>query len=405
MSKNKNESLRVLPLTQITVHAARNPRGTDWGGEDDEAFQQLKESILDTQKKGMPHGLLQPVVVRETSKGEFTLVSGYRRFRALTEINAGYKSGARHWSGKIPVTVLTTDESDEEQAETTDLSLALIENLQRTDMSAIATARALKSLLDGGMSTGEIAKHIRKTPGFVSQYTSLLSIDEAALQVAEENEAPISILREATRLKNLHHEQHALLTAYGDGELTVADAKERVKDTLRKAEKYGSDELGRVLVPETTEVAEPETSSSTLNRRRTPAEAIKELERKEKEALEKAKNKKETDVPKIAPSGQILSAKEARLRKKASAEQGEDTDAAEAPSTDKTPADDADVETVMLTRRQAVEKLRPHRATLARAARVTLQEWDKHMRGGESIFDKIDDEIAFSDALRTLIAT
>jgi len=79
------------------------------------------------------HGVLQPLLVREGMDG-FELIAGERRLRAaelagLTE---------------VPVIVHPTSGGRREER----LELALVENLQRTDLNAIETARAYKLLME-----------------------------------------------------------------------------------------------------------------------------------------------------------------------------------------------------------------------------------------------------------------
>lgn len=90
---------------------------------DDKALQQLAASITRS-------GLMQPIIVRPTSKG-FELVAGERRWRAA------------ELAGLSEVPAVVRELSDEEAAE-----WALVENLQREELNPIERAHGLKSLAD-----------------------------------------------------------------------------------------------------------------------------------------------------------------------------------------------------------------------------------------------------------------
>src|SRR5437763_5941211 len=90
---------------------------------DDEALGQLADSIR-------RHGLLQPLVVRRVA-GRYELIAGERRLRAATR------------AGLDRVPVIVRDARPEER-----LELALIENLQRENLTPLEEAEAYRHLLD-----------------------------------------------------------------------------------------------------------------------------------------------------------------------------------------------------------------------------------------------------------------
>src|SRR5690606_1016276 len=91
---------------------------------DDEALQQLADSIA-------AHGVLQPLLVRPILNGEYEIIAGERRWRAsqLAKVH------------ELPVVI--QEMSDKEA-----LEIALIENLQREDLSAIEEAEGYQRLMD-----------------------------------------------------------------------------------------------------------------------------------------------------------------------------------------------------------------------------------------------------------------
>jgi ParB family chromosome partitioning protein len=105
------------------------------------------------------HGLLQPIVVRSRDAG-WEIVAGERRWRAL---------GRLKWK-TAPVVV--RDLSDEQM-----LLVALVENLQREDLSPLEEARSYQQLADDfGLTQGDIAKRVGKDRSTVSNALRLLTL-------------------------------------------------------------------------------------------------------------------------------------------------------------------------------------------------------------------------------------
>ena len=107
------------------------------------------------------HGLLQPVVVSRAPEGGFHLVAGERRWRAAQLVGLG----------RIPAVV-------REAAGDSDLlALALIENLQREDLTPIEEARAFQHLrTELGQSQDVIAKQVGKDRSTVANALRLLQL-------------------------------------------------------------------------------------------------------------------------------------------------------------------------------------------------------------------------------------
>lgn len=117
------------------------------------------------------HGVLQPLLVRETFDG-YELIAGERRLRAaqiagLDAVPVVLHSGA---GGRL-----------EER-----LELALVENLQRTDLNPIEEARAMQRLLrEFGLTHEALAERIGKGRVAITQTIRLLGLPEPALKAVE----------------------------------------------------------------------------------------------------------------------------------------------------------------------------------------------------------------------------
>jgi ParB family chromosome partitioning protein len=124
-----------------------------------ESLEELADSIR-------IHGIIQPLLVRETADG-YELIAGERRLRAA-EI-AGLK--------EVPAILHSPLSSAEER-----LELALVENLQRTDLNPIEEARALRRLRDEfGFTNDAIAERLGKDPTVIAHSLRLLALPEPAI--------------------------------------------------------------------------------------------------------------------------------------------------------------------------------------------------------------------------------
>lgn len=143
-------ALRRIPLADVRPNPYQ-PRRTI----PEEALTELSESLRTS-------GLLQPVVVRPTADGKFDLIAGERRCRAAERLG---------WS-EIDAMVRDVDDR-------TLLALALVENLQRDDLSAIDEARAYQRLIaEFHVSQGEVATLIGRSRPTVANALRLLGLPQ-----------------------------------------------------------------------------------------------------------------------------------------------------------------------------------------------------------------------------------
>jgi ParB family chromosome partitioning protein len=131
---------------------------------DDEALAALADSIR-------RHGLLQPLVVRRIA-GRYELIAGERRLRAA--MRAGLD--------KVPVIVREARSEDR-------LELALIENLQRENLTPLEEAEAYRHLIDEhGFTQEEIAERVGKSRPAVTNTLRLLNLPDAVKAQLESGE-------------------------------------------------------------------------------------------------------------------------------------------------------------------------------------------------------------------------
>lgn len=112
-------------------------------------------------------GILQPLVVTEKANGMFELIAGERRLRSARE--AGLK--------KVPVIVRTATEQQK-------LELALIENIQRADLSPIEEAHSYAKLMEEfGLTQEKVAERVGKSRSVIANTLRLLNLP-AEMQLA-----------------------------------------------------------------------------------------------------------------------------------------------------------------------------------------------------------------------------
>jgi len=142
----------TLPVDQISPNP-RQPRSRF----DPEALSELADSIRE-------HGILQPLIVTESAEpGQYVLVAGERRLLAARQ--AGLE--------RVPVMIRAA--SDLER-----LELALIENIQRSNLGPLEAAEAYRQLAeDFGLSHEEISHRVAKSRVTVTNTLRLLNLPES----------------------------------------------------------------------------------------------------------------------------------------------------------------------------------------------------------------------------------
>ena len=132
---------------------------------DEDALSELAESIAE-------HGLIQPIVVKPTTNGRYSIIAGERRWRAC------------RIAGLHEVPVVIKDVNEQELME-----LALIENLQREDLNAVEEALGYRSLIDAFSLTQEdVAKRVGKSRVAVTNALRLLNLSEDELDALRNGE-------------------------------------------------------------------------------------------------------------------------------------------------------------------------------------------------------------------------
>lgn len=129
---------------------------------DENALKELADSME-------VHGILQPLLVRPIGDGRYAIIAGERRFRAAQI--AGLRS--------VPVQIRTATDR-------TTLELALIENVQREDITPVEAARAYRRLVDEfGLTQDQVAARVGKARATVANSIRLLKLPTEILDGLE----------------------------------------------------------------------------------------------------------------------------------------------------------------------------------------------------------------------------
>lgn len=159
------------------------------------------------------HGIIQPLVLRRLGD-KFEIIAGERRYKASKL--AGLTS--------VPAIISSLD--DRKSAE-----VAIVENVQRRDLSSIEEAKSYKALLDKGYLTQEeLAKKMGLSQSAISNKLRLLSLSEQVQQALMENKISERHARSLLQLENLE-EQDKWLEKIMTERLTVRELDKRIKES------------------------------------------------------------------------------------------------------------------------------------------------------------------------------
>jgi len=201
---------------------------------DDEALKELSESIKE-------HGVFQPIIVRKSVKG-YHIIAGERRAKAS------------RIAGKTTIPAIIKDITDEEM-----MQVALLENLQREDLSAIEEAKAYKSIIESlRLTQDELAKKLGKSRSHITNMLGLLRLPLSVQDLVLYNKISMGHARVLSKLEN-HDQIEELankvvnegLSVRGLEALTVADSFVRTapikKASKNKEYKYVEDAMKEKL--------------------------------------------------------------------------------------------------------------------------------------------------------------
>lgn len=205
-SEDQNSTV-TLKISEIEPNKDQ-PR-TDF---DDKALSELAESIA-------LHGVLQPLLVRPLVYGGYQIVAGERRYRAS------------RMAGLTEVPVVIRELDDRETME-----LALIENLQRENLTPIEEAKGYKTLMDTyGFTQEQVSSSVGKSRSAVANSLRLLNLPEEIIDLISQGKITGGHARALLSLEN-KEEMIEISREIMDKDLSVRQT-EKLTQKSKKGEK------------------------------------------------------------------------------------------------------------------------------------------------------------------------
>ena len=198
---------------------------------DEQALEELASSIKE-------HGVFQPIIVKKSIKG-YEIIAGERRVKAS------------QMAGLEEIPAIVRDFNDTQMME-----IALLENLQREDLSAIEEANAYKKLIDTLNLTQEaLAKRIGKSRSHITNMLGLLSLPDDIQTEINNKQISMGHARVLSKLENSNQQEELAQKVINEGisvreleSLTVEPSEYKGTNPIKKAEatneyQYSQDEL------------------------------------------------------------------------------------------------------------------------------------------------------------------
>lgn len=185
---------------------------------DSEAINELAQSIKE-------NGLIQPIVVRPIELGQYEIVAGERRFRACQKAMLS----------SIPCII--EDYDDVKLAQ-----VAIIENIQREDLTPIEEATAYQKLIEAyGYTQSEIANQVGKKQSTIANKLRLLNLPKKVQDAVKNKEiterharALLSLPDASSQIKTLNKVVKQGLTVKQTEDLINKDKKDKIKKAPKR---------------------------------------------------------------------------------------------------------------------------------------------------------------------------
>lgn len=179
-----------------------------------------EEKIEELARTIHTHGVIQPIVIRTAGEGRYEIIAGERRYRAMKSLG---------WT-EVPAIIRELD--DKETA-----SIALIENLQREELTPIEEAYAYEQLLELHALTQEaLAQRLGKGQSTIANKLRLLKLPEEIQMAIMEKKISERHARALIALKN-HDLQIELCNVVIEEHLNVKQLEARIAEIINPPEK------------------------------------------------------------------------------------------------------------------------------------------------------------------------
>lgn len=235
-----------------------------------------EEEILNLAESIKEHGVIQPIVVRKLGD-RYELIAGERRTKAST------------MAGKTTIPAIIVDLNDTESAE-----VALIENVQRQDLTSIEEAVSYRKILDMGyLNQSQLAEKVGKKQSTIANKLRLLTLPKEVQTALLESKISERHARSLLRLDN-EEKQNEMLDRIINERLTVRKTDQEIDKiislskmevldipTVKKVETKEEDKMDNnfnfndMVIPSTSIIND--TTSSDVNEVTKPIENINNI--------------------------------------------------------------------------------------------------------------------------------
>lgn len=176
---------------------------------DEDALKELSESIKN-------YGVFQPIIVKKSIKG-YDIIAGERRVKAS------------RLAGMTTIPAIVRDFSDEQM-----MQIALLENLQRENLSAIEEATAYKDIIDALQITQEeLARKLGKSRSHITNMIGLLRLPDNVQDMILKNELSMGHARVLSKLEN-DNDIKELADKVKEDNLSVRELEKEVNSTYKR---------------------------------------------------------------------------------------------------------------------------------------------------------------------------
>jgi len=212
------ENLSTLRISEVEPNKNQPRKNFD-----KEAMEQLASSIRE-------HGILQPIIVRSISSGNYQIIAGERRWRAAKI------------AGLSEVPVVIRDDITEEQA----MQFALIENLQRENLNPIEEAQGYKELIDKyHMTQDQLSHTIGKARSTIANSLGLLNLPDGVKKLLQERKLSAGHCKALRQIKDDELMTKIAIQA-AEGDLSVRQVEAAAR---REAKRIKAKEENELISP------------------------------------------------------------------------------------------------------------------------------------------------------------
>ena len=173
---------------------------------DEQALEELANSIKE-------HGVFQPIIVKKSIKG-YEIIAGERRVKASL------------MAGLTQIPAIVRDFNDTQMME-----IALLENLQRENLTAIEEATAYKKLQETlGLTQEELAKRLGKSRSHITNMLGLLTLPDTIQEDISAKKITMGHARVISKLDDYNQQQELVEKVINEG-ISVRQLEELAKET------------------------------------------------------------------------------------------------------------------------------------------------------------------------------